>query len=253
MIDPSTRLRRAIHLSSLPLVQRILNHNPHLLRNPDFSDHAHTSLHLAATLGSVPITHHLLSLGHESDGPSRSTTGLTPLMLAASSDTPAATAVARLLLAHDPSCVWLQDGAGLDAFAHAARAGATALLGALLAASLPPPFLEQRASLVQGRDVVQNTPLHHASAAGQLKALRLLVGAGADAEVRNAARWSALDYSATVAAEVYLRGLVRERDAKVVGGTVGRERGGSDERRAGVRGGVRLVRSADEERFEFDV
>ena len=55
-IDPSTRLRRAIHLNDLILVRRILKNNPHILRNPDYEDGSSTSLHLAANLGHVEIT-----------------------------------------------------------------------------------------------------------------------------------------------------------------------------------------------------
>lgn len=121
--------------------------------------------------------------------------------------------------------------------------------------------------LLSAQDAALNTPLHHASAFGHLKTLRLLISAGADHAARNAYKWTPIDYSATVAAEVYLRGLVRERDQLlmqrqspgrqapgrqspsfgpgVAQSPFARMRGGSDEKgrvQRGV-GNVRLVRS----------
>ena len=55
MIEPSIRLRRAIRLNDLILVQRIVRTNPAIIRNPDPADNNHTSLHLAAILGDVDI------------------------------------------------------------------------------------------------------------------------------------------------------------------------------------------------------
>jgi uncharacterized protein len=55
-----------------------------------------------------------------------------------------------------------------------------------------------------------NTALHHASAAGELKALRLLLQAGASPTAKNSGAWTPIDYSATVAAEVYFKSLVNE-------------------------------------------
>ena len=55
MIDPSTRLRRAIHLNDLILVQRIVKSNPQTLRDPDPTDRNNTALHLAAILGYTAI------------------------------------------------------------------------------------------------------------------------------------------------------------------------------------------------------
>ena len=55
MIDPSIRLRRAILLRDLVLVERIVRDNSHLIQNPDFEDKSNTSLHLAAKEGSLDI------------------------------------------------------------------------------------------------------------------------------------------------------------------------------------------------------
>lgn len=105
----------------------------------------------------------------------------------------------------------------VDQFAHAARHGTNALVTLMLSRPLimilePPPSSIHTHILLTRRDNNLNTPLHHASAFGRLKTLRILVSAGADPLARNSQRWSPLDYSATVQAEVYLRGLMREID-----------------------------------------
>jgi len=117
-------------------------------------------------------------------------------------------------------------------------------------------------------DDLGNTPLHHASAYGHLKTCRILVEAGADAGCRNGSSWTAVDVSRSVAAEVYLRGLVRERGERVgYGGEVdghmleGREsrpRLHSDEaawpeRESSRVGGLRLVVREDEDEEERSV
>ncbi|EHK97739.1 putative Target of rapamycin complex 2 subunit AVO2 [Glarea lozoyensis 74030] len=84
-IDPSLRLRRAIHANDPLLVTRILKSHPLLLQNPDSTPHglSNTSLHLSAHLGFLPIVAVLLSLGHEKSGISLNEDHQTPLMLAA--------------------------------------------------------------------------------------------------------------------------------------------------------------------------
>lgn len=54
-IDPSSRLRRAIHLNDLTLVRRIAKGSSSCLRNGDQDDRNNSSLHLAARLGFVEI------------------------------------------------------------------------------------------------------------------------------------------------------------------------------------------------------
>lgn len=54
-IDVSRRLRRAVLLNDLLLVQRIVRANPGCIRNPDFEDRHNTSLHLAAKHGFMEI------------------------------------------------------------------------------------------------------------------------------------------------------------------------------------------------------
>ena len=63
-----------------------------------------------------------------------------------------------------------------------------------------------------------NTALHHASAAGELKALRLLLQAGAVPFAQNAYSWTPIAYSSTVAAEVYFKNLVAEFEKRRVEG-----------------------------------
>ena len=63
-----------------------------------------------------------------------------------------------------------------------------------------------------------NTALHHASAAGELKSLRLLLQAGAAPFAQNAYSWTPIAYSSTVAAEVYFKNLVAEFEKRRVEG-----------------------------------
>jgi uncharacterized protein len=53
--EASTRLREAIQLDDISLVQRMLKESPQALQNPDFSDKSNTSLHLAALYGHAEI------------------------------------------------------------------------------------------------------------------------------------------------------------------------------------------------------
>lgn len=63
---------------------------------------------------------------------------------------------------------------------------------------------------LQASDLDGNTALHYASAYGQLKCIRALLEAGADPHRRNAWSWTAVNYSLSVQAEVYFKGLVGE-------------------------------------------
>ena len=67
---------------------------------------------------------------------------------------------------------------------------------------------------VHVRDQDGNTPLHHASASGSLKALRLILAAGANPLAKNTYDWTPLAYSQTVAAEVYFKNLVAELERR---------------------------------------
>lgn len=107
------------------------------------------------------------------------------------------------------------------------HAASTPYLHALLAHS-PVPARE----LLSHTDANGNTALHYAAAYGNVKALRVLLEAGADPEVRNRANWMAVSYSMTVQVEVQFRGLLGEG-----GGGGGGERG-----RRGVGVGVGIGR-----------
>ena len=135
---------------------------------------------------------------------------------------------AQALVQAFPRCVPMVDAKGLDALALCAQSGngeSTALI---------PVLLDLEPSLAHTRDADGNTPLHHASAAGNLAALRLLLAAGANPLAKNDCDWTPLAYSQTVAAEVYFKNLVAEFERrKVEGLRVGEER--ERQRVAGVR------------------
>jgi hypothetical protein len=82
-------------------------------------------------------------------------------------------------------------------------------------------------------DHLGNTALHYASAWGNLKALRILVAAGAEPMAKNMYSWTPVSYSCTVQAEVYFKNFVLEFEKKKFGmGGTGGGKGGA---------GVRLV------------
>jgi hypothetical protein len=114
---------------------------------------------------------------------------------------------AIVLVERCPRSVRIRNKQGLDVLALAAQnTASTGLIPILLSGNNKVD--------VDGRDNEGNTPLHHASASGGLKALRLLLAAGADPAARNAYDWMPVAYSQTVAAEVYFRNLVAEMQRK---------------------------------------
>lgn len=123
----------------------------------------------------------------------------------------------------------------------------TTLLSHLLTLS---PF---PTSPLAATDTAGNTPLHYASAYGQLKSIRTLLEHGADSSARNAWSWTPVDYSASVQAEVYFKGLVnaaeREREGMATVAVRARSRGGSGPRSGGG-GMVRMVSAEEGEEFE---
>jgi uncharacterized protein len=70
------------------------------------------------------------------------------------------------------------------------------------------------ASAVQSCDIDGNTALHYASSNGNLLVLRTLLAAGADPNKRNVWSWTAVAYSATVQAEVYLKSLIADAEKR---------------------------------------
>lgn len=226
-IDASTRLRRAILLRDVVLVDRIVRNHPKALRNPDFEDKSNTSLHLAAANGFVDIAEHLIRAGHESTEISRNTDNDTALMLAAQKGH---VEVGKLLVRHFPRSIPMVNRAGFDALAMASQHPAST---ALIPVLLNNPDFPANPHV---RDNDGNTPLHYASASGSLKALRILLTAGANPLAKNNHDWTPLAYSQTVAAEVYFKNLVAEFERRKVEAARG-----SEERERQRQAGVRMV------------
>jgi uncharacterized protein len=116
--------------------------------------------------------------------------------------------VARILMTAFPRCVPWVNKMGQDSLILAARAGLLALLPILLTGPYPAnPSLH---------DADGNTALHHASAAGELKALRILLQYGASPLAQNAYSWTPVALSSTPAAEAYFKQLVAEMERRRV-------------------------------------
>lgn len=148
----------------------------------------------------------LVALGHEAPCPALNENHETALMLAAGCGS---VETVLYLAESDPSCVPRRDARGRDAVMAASRGGHDTVVQILL--TWDP---EGASSAVARADEDGNTALHFASSNGNLLVLRTLLAAGADPARRNAWDWTAISYSATVAAEVYLKGLVAETQRK---------------------------------------
>ncbi|CAM1508980.1 Fc.00g027190.m01.CDS01 [Cosmosporella sp. VM-42] len=203
-IEPSIRIRRAIHADDAPLLRRILKNHPTLVHNPDSSSSglSNSNLHLAASLGYRDICEVLLEAGHEDPCPALNENHQTALMLAAGAGH---TEVVHLLCETDSSCILRRDIRGRDAIMEASRGGHDTILQLLLT-YVPGGPLEA----VRRADLEGNTSLHFATGNGNLLAVRTLLAAGADLEKRNVWNWTPAAYSATVTAEVYLKDLIQE-------------------------------------------
>lgn len=106
---------------------------------------------------------------------------------------------------------------------------------------LIPTLILHGPSVLTNYDKSGNTALHHASAAGELKAVRLLLQYGVNPLTPNAYSWTPVHYSASPGAEMYFKTLIIEFEkAKAEGKRVERER--EKQRSAG---GVRLVTDPD--------
>jgi hypothetical protein len=105
---------------------------------------------------------------------------------------------------------------------------------------LIPTLILQDPSILTATDKSGNTALHHASAAGELKVLRLLLQYGANPLVANAYSWTPVHYSATPAAEAYFKTLIIEFEKKKAEG-----RRELQERVKQRQAGVRLVTDGD--------
>ncbi|KAK2591595.1 hypothetical protein QQS21_010724 [Conoideocrella luteorostrata] len=203
-IDPSIRLRRAIHAGDGLLAKRILDSHPSLLHNPDSSlaGLSNSNMHLAASLGHKSICEILLDAGHEEPCPALNENHQTGLMLASGAGH---SEVVHLLCEYDRSCILRRDIRGRDAIMEASMGGHDTALQILLKYVPGGP-----SDAVQRADLEGNTALHFASSKGNLLGLRTLLAAGADVERRNIWNWTPAEYSATVQAEVYFKGLVSE-------------------------------------------
>lgn len=105
---------------------------------------------------------------------------------------------------------------------------------------LIPTLIIHSPSILTNSDISGNTALHHASAAGELKALRMLLQYGANPVASNAYCWTPVHYSATPAAEAYFKTLIIDFEkAKAEG------RRKVEERERQRNAGVRLVTDQD--------
>ncbi|EOA85138.1 uncharacterized protein SETTUDRAFT_163854 [Exserohilum turcica Et28A] len=230
MIDVPRRLRRAILLNDLSLVKRIIRNNLNYLRNPDFDDRSNTSLHLAAKHGFTSIAEYLVDVGHEDGMISRNNDWETPLMLAAMAGKEEC---GVYLAKRFPECVGWKNKAGLDALMLACKSGSGTL-------HLIPTLIVHGTNILSACDNQGNTALHHASAAGELKALRMLLQYGANPLASNSYSWTPVHYSATSAAETYFKTLIIEFEKKKAEG-----KRANAERERQRTAGVRLVTDAE--------
>ncbi|KAI5793812.1 ankyrin repeat-containing domain protein [Peziza echinospora] len=231
MIDVSIRLRRAIILSDLLLVKRILKNHPNSLHNPDHT--SSTSLHLASEIGSLPIVTHLIDdHSHEAHGISRNNDGDTPLMVACQHNN---IEVVEFLCRRFPKSVDWRNKCGWTSLMVASRWGNEGVVKVLLEVG--------RVRAVEGEDGVGMalgeddggwrgagtgggpvdidavdgngcTALHFASAYGHLKTIRTLIDHGASTYLLNRNKWTAEQFSFSFQAEQYFRQLVAEKEKR---------------------------------------
>lgn len=189
-------------------MKRILASHPQLLHNPDTSDAglSNSNLHLAASLGHLNICQFLIEFGHEQGGPALNESHETALMLAARGGH---IETVHYLCQADPSWVVCYDVNGRDAIMEASRGGHDTVVQILL--TYVPGGPEDA---VRREDKEGNTALHFASSNGHLLVLRTLLAAGADADHENVWCWTPVAYSASVQAEVYLKGLINQTKAQ---------------------------------------
>lgn len=148
-----------------------------------------------------------------------------------------------------PECIPWENKAGLDAVRrntdriHSELTDSQLMLSSKSGSGtlhLIPTLILQDPSILTATDKSGNTALHHASAAGELKALRLLLQYGANPLVTNAYSWTPVHYSASTAAEAYFKTLIIEFEKKKAEG-----RRELQERQKQRQGGVRLVTDGD--------
>src|ERR1051325_9640550 len=89
-------------------------------------------------------------------------------------------------------------------------AGTTHLIPTLILHSPQSSTSPPTSLILTSTDAQGNTALHHASAAGELKALRMLLSYGANPLATNAYSWTPVHYTATPAVEAYFKTLIIE-------------------------------------------
>jgi hypothetical protein len=265
-VEVSIRLRRAVVRNDLALVQRILKTYPDSVHDADQSDKSNTSLHVAAREGFHEIAEFIVTFAHAQEvagkrsskghsymsrrcavGLTYNTDDQTPLHYAAARSHPKIT---ELLCKYFPQSIEKHDKEGRTPLHLAAQAQPSASKPMIPAFTSGSRSVEDTSTLqvllahhadVGAVDKVGSTCLHYATAWGNLKAVRVLVQAGADPLTRNNAGWMPQYYSVTVQAEVYYRNLVAEREKHQA------EEGMRHRQRVEAeRGGVRLVSEDDE-------
>jgi hypothetical protein len=149
-----------------------------------------------------------------------------------------------------PECIPWRDKAGLDAArlqppSHHTTTNTHQLMLSCKSGAgtlhLIPTLILHGPSILTNSDIFGNTALHHASAAGELKALRMLLQYGANPRASNTYSWTPVHYSATPAAEAYFKTLIIEFEKKKAEGK--RE---MKERERQRMAGVRLVTDQEE-------
>lgn len=121
------------------------------------------------------------------------------------------TDVVHLVCEADAGCILRRDIRGRDAIMGASMGGHDTVLQLLLTYVPGGPY-----DAVRRADSEGNTALHFASGNGNLLTVRTLLAAGADVEKHNVWNWTPAAYSATVQAEVYLKGLVSEVERRQI-------------------------------------